>query len=473
MGKKIKIRIKQKKFQKKNKNILSNRLYIQKNMVGDAERCEFTYTVSIGEEKYRIATYSEDAKYVGFCRGDLGKIYKVFPDLIDKVVDKRSKINMTYPLKFVRDLWPNQKKATKKWLSFKYGQLKSPARSGKTVMGVYIACKLGLKTLILAHQKELLDQFDKTINNFTNANHLRKINGTKFITGRIKDWNDVDKFDIATSTYQRLFTSRGQKILENVKNNFGLVIVDECHTGAAHQYRSVIDKFNPYYRLGLTATPDRKDELHILANDVLGPVTSSGIAKSLTCKVYFIKTNYDIPKFSRWTTFVNRLCGNNKRNKLIIKYAVKDAKKGRNILIVSDRVAHTKLLTKMLTDKGIKAKYLIGASLNRDELLDEARSGEIQVVVAIRKLVKFGLDIPRWSVYYNIVPIAYTENYYQEMSRIRTPMKGKPIPIIRYFLDNGHGAIYACKSIAQKVHKREGFSIKNEEDEENRKKTNW
>lgn len=47
--------------------------------------------------------------------------------------------------------------------------------------------------------------------------------------------------------------------LTELKNRFGMVIVDECHHIPAKSFREVITQLNCYYLYGLTATPKRKN----------------------------------------------------------------------------------------------------------------------------------------------------------------------------------------------------------------------
>lgn len=47
-------------------------------------------------------------------------------------------------------------------------------------------------------------------------------------------------------------------------DDFGYIIVDECHHGTAATYKKVLEYFKPKFTLGLTATPDRMDGESIL-----------------------------------------------------------------------------------------------------------------------------------------------------------------------------------------------------------------
>jgi len=48
------------------------------------------------------------------------------------------------------------------------------------------------------------------------------------------------------------------KDLSAIKNQFGMVLVDECHHIPASTFREVVAQLNPQFLYGLTATPKRK-----------------------------------------------------------------------------------------------------------------------------------------------------------------------------------------------------------------------
>lgn len=48
--------------------------------------------------------------------------------------------------------------------------------------------------------------------------------------------------------------------LDRIKRDFGLIIVDEAHLGAAKSYLSIIERWPEAFRLGLSATPYRTDK---------------------------------------------------------------------------------------------------------------------------------------------------------------------------------------------------------------------
>ena len=109
------------------------------------------------------------------------------------------------------------------------GVLQAPPRTGKTVLGTFTAVKLGLKTLILAHQEDLLDNFYKTFVRDTNLLLLRKKTGKRVVDIVHKDI-DFLQLDVALCTYQKFIRAgTGMKRWNKyIKGKFGTIIVDEC-----------------------------------------------------------------------------------------------------------------------------------------------------------------------------------------------------------------------------------------------------
>jgi superfamily II DNA or RNA helicase len=433
-------------------------------------------------ETREIRTYSRNKGYMAFCRGNLGKIYKIFKDL--QIVDQTTNASFKYDLKFTSKLWDNQIITTNKWLKYKYGILQSSPRSGKTCMSSFITCSLRQKTLVLTHQQDLLDQFLTTFQNHTNLKELQEKYNTDKIVGITNCREDLSDYDVCLSTYQSFITDKGKNFLGGIQNTFGLVIVDEVHTAAANCFRTVTNSINARYRLGLSATPKRKDSMECLVYDIMGPVTSAGESNEMHCKVVIINTGVQVSPFRQWTTFIKRLSENEERNEQICNMAKKDVDDGRYVLIVTERIKHIDLLAQQLTASGLTVATYDGRvpKLGRKKLLDSIRDGKYEVVIAMRKMIKLGIDIPLLDCYYHVIPMAYDKNYYQEMSRIRTPYpkelecklgKKKQTPLIRVFLDRGHGAVFACFKIIDKVHIEQNFEVVYTESVYTKKKNQW
>lgn len=357
--------------------------------------------------------------------------------LLASAIDKRKSPKMQSKLKFTGKLFDYQQNPTDEWVDIGGGVLKAAPRSGKTVMAIYAVTKLKLKTIILASQIDWLQQFMTEFNNNTNHKELNIDN--KPVVGLVKKLQDLKRVDVALVTYQTFLSKSGQKLLAKIRNEFGVLLIDEQHKSNAFRYSQVISKFNARHKFGITATEMRKDGKHEIAKLLIGQVTSEVKTESLKPKLIFYITNLKPARnYIDWMAMISWLTHNRERNMMIVKQACKDLDAGHSIVIPTDRVSHCHALAKAINvvyDKRIAAAFTAGVK-DREKLLNDARSGRIRVVVGIRKMVQIGINVPRWSAIYEIMPISNEPNHYQEIMRVSTPFDGKPEPIVRHFIDD-------------------------------------
>lgn len=401
----------------------------------------------------------ETGKFLALWRGNIPLLRKVFKGF--KVRDSRIHLRAENPLKFTGKLRKYQVEAALNWLRGRGGgQIEAPARSGKTVIGCYLATKLKFKTLILAHQEDLLDQFYDTFETFTNLTKKKKQSVVIAKKGNIVEQVESGA-DVILSTYQTFLTRKGKKRLRQVKNKFGFVIVDESHLVGAQGFSNAVSTFNPFFFLGLTATPDRKDGRDILAKYALGEVVSQVEPPQLSGVATMVYTGTSVGEWSNWATMINRLASNKRRNKIILEYGLKDLNAGHKLILVTDRRKQCEELAEMFKEKNVKAEILYGNIDDRKNLIDRMRQGKVPVTIATRKIVRFGLNVPPWSAYYCLSPTNNPPNFYQEMSRVRTPYEGKKDPLVRYFVDS-FSAAYSCARTCEKVLVEQKFEIAKE-----------
>jgi superfamily II DNA or RNA helicase len=311
-----------------------------------------------------------------------------------------------------------------------------------------------------------MDQFEKTIREHTDVEDVEKIAGRKLV-GRLdkQGWDRLGELEIVLSSWQSWWSASKRHYLKEHRDSFGAIMVDESHLSQATCYARVVDAFNAKYRCGNSATPFKLNELHVIIEDILGPVVTAGRSKQMICSVEFVHTDFAVESFAAWTTMITRLTKSEKRNKLIVDTVVRDAEAGRHVLITTERTAHAQKLAADISERGIPSIHVVGSTTERDALWDRARSGEIRVIVAMRKITRLGIDVPLWDTFYNILPTANPYNYYQELSRIRTFYEGKPEPIIRDFIDEPdsavRGAIIGTVTKRLEVYKEQEFDIQN------------
>jgi superfamily II DNA or RNA helicase len=246
------------------------------------------------------------------------------------------------------------------------------------------------------------------------------------------------------------------------------ILVHNCKT---EYYRGVVETTTAAYRCGVTATPTRKDGMHVVVADTLGPVVAVGTGEQLPVRYSWEQTGHQVKPFNNWTTLWNRLTASKARDKLIALKVVEDVQAGHFVLVTTERLKHLDALKLAIQkiDPDITVGLLSGQTKNRESFRSAAKQGEYRVVIAMSRIVELGYNIPRWSCFHNTLPMANRQNWYQRVSRIRTPMepafKGddwqKPEPVARIWADEGHPAVYAYRNIVKKEMDRLGFECLN------------
>lgn len=133
------------------------------------------------------------------------------------------------------------------WRDFQSQMIVVCTGGGKTQIFSTVAKHWDGQVLVLAHRDELVEQAMK---------RLEKATG---------EYVEIEKADMKASSRARIVVgsvqSFNQKRLDRMgKDRFSLVIADEFHHYVSPSYRRAIEYFNAKL-LGVTATPDRADEL--------------------------------------------------------------------------------------------------------------------------------------------------------------------------------------------------------------------
>lgn len=416
--------------------------------------------------KGTVRTYntrtSGGVHYIGFPIGDKkrleSKVRISFDDYL--IRDKRTKVALEYPIKFIIKLRPEQEKLVADFMRRPYGIIEAPPRTGKTLLMLYIAIKLGYKAVLIADQKEFLDQFLMHIYGndvadipcCTNLAKLEKKVGHK-LAGTPKKDEDFENFQFFTMTYQQyLSETQGKNRLRKINAATGTLMIDEVHSASAECFSSVVNSFYTTYRFGVTGTVERKDGRHFVIKQVVGPVTARTTIETLTPKMYIRESGLAYKNPPKHPTYqIKRLTSNKKRNAMIVKWAIYDLQHGHSIVIPLVFKKHILELVEAINDAwGSRiAGYFMGgttgkAKKDREQVLEDARTGKLRVVVGIRRLLQRGINVKPWSAIYEVIPINNKPNFKQETKRVCTPLEGKKQPIIRLLYDNGIGLSVGC-----------------------------
>lgn len=336
-----------------------------------------------------------------------------------------------------------QRVAVNQMIYHKYGILKAPCSSGKTVMGHLIAKQTGMRTLWLTHTKELLNQ-SKAVGEIL----LGKDNGR---IGTITDGKVNPGSVITYATVQTM----AKLDPSCYKHEYNCVIVDECHrcVGSVNSYKMfsfVINHIAAEYKYGLSATPETKNGYGKTVTCNLGDIKyeiKQDILEEqgtiMPVKIHPVVTGWAYPKkafksngvvdFDKAVRYLHR---DTDRNRLIV-----DLIEDKPTLILSDNIEHLCRIANELSEDQKKYACLVSTKHDEDvldaeilckhtpkaiaEYIDKMRSGELNIMFATYQLAKEGLNIPRLEQVILAFPAVDPNIITQSVGRVARCCEGK------------------------------------------------
>ena len=140
-----------------------------------------------------------------------------------------------------------QQKALVNWTKAdKRGCVVLPTGAGKTVIGVKAIEMVNSASIVIVPTIDLMDQWTSVLSKYFPDTKVGNLGGGT---------DDIEP--ITVSTYDSAYLRAAA-----LGNKFALMIFDEVHHLAAPGYRTIAEQFASPFRLGLTATIEREDELH-------------------------------------------------------------------------------------------------------------------------------------------------------------------------------------------------------------------
>lgn len=406
------------------------------------------------------------------CFEDIWKINPKIEEFTDYAVTKTRNIKSNIKL---RDYQKPCAEALKKYVN---GIFVLPAGTGKTQVGLECAALLKQKTLWLTHTKELLNQAKQ-----------RCEDNLICTTSTISEGSCDIRGDIVFATVQTLANVIDKG---NIKQNeFGLVIIDECHHLATNaesvmMFEKCLNYFSARYKLGLTATLHRADGLEKTTTKLIGNVIYE-LKKNDTkdkligyyegkpivevpaslfqvpAQINVVHTNYDISDKDVYdvnggtlvfTKLITDLSMDKDRNDLILNILSK--LKGYTI-IISERVDQLHYL-----DSKISSSVCIDGKTpkkKREQMVEEFKNGKHKVLLASYSLVAEGFDVPMLENLIMASPVKDERLVIQAVGRCQRPYENKKIANIYDLVDNV-SMLERFFTKRKSVYKKEGWKLK-------------
>lgn len=306
--------------------------------------------------------------------------------------------------------------------------------TGKTVTAVSDAKRIGKRTLFLAHTKELVYQAYEC---------FRSLWPEASVGLYVEGHRETETHVVCAS-----IQSVAQNIGAFSQDDFGYLVVDECHHGTADTYQRIMSYFHPMFTLGLTATPERadgEDLLGIFQNVAhkLDLQTAVEMDALVPVRCVRIATNIDLRDVRINGFRYNALDLENKimvpgRNRLIVDTYCEYVKNKPTVVFCTS-IKHAEEMEILFQSSGINARSISGSTkpIERKRILEQYEHGTIPVLCAC-DLLNEGWDSPHTQVLFMARPTMSKTIYMQQLGRGMRKAPGKAFLMVFDFVDNAN-----------------------------------
>ena len=386
-----------------------------------------------------------------------------FQAAIEATATAQTRLELT----FTGQLREKQQEAVDALLAHDTGVLVAPPGAGKTVMACALIAERARPTAILVNRAELLTQWRERLQQFLGLTD-KQIG--QLGAGRRKRRGVVDLIMMQTVSHR----NADPAVLEE----YGQIIVDECHAVAAPATEAALRNVSARYWVGLTATPYRADQMNGLITMQCGPVrhvldSQERAERKLIVHETTFRTDEPGTDGPSIQAIYSELAADPERNAMIARHIHEAVAQGRTCLVLTNRLEHLDALADAL--KGCAAPVVglhgrlptterrsIRASLNEMEARQQP-----YVLLAIDKVAGEGLDLPALNTLFLGVPVSFKGRVIQQIGRITRGHDASHLPAtVHDYRDMYVPLLERMYSRRRRIMAKEGFVTAGPSEEE-------
>lgn len=375
--------------------------------------------------KPRIINCSEEhMKYLVLPRCCIGSVKQILEvnEVNLKIQEERNE-GISIEAAFTGVLTNEQKRAAEALYAEEQGVLSAVTGFGKTVIASWIIGERKVNTLIIVHRRQLLDQWKERLSTF--LDFYRKNIG-EIVGGKNKRTAIID-----IAIMQSLI-SRNQ--VKKLVEEYGQVIVDECHHVSAFSFEQVMKTIKSKYVYGLTATPTRKDGHQPVVLMQCGPIRYKVDTKQLIAANnmkhiviprntdFQYRTPIDLVKPSIQESYGLMIC-DEERNDMIFNDVLMAIEKGCTPLLLTERTAHVDYFEERL--RGFVKNIIVfrgGMGKRQRQALEEQinsiQDHEERLIISTGRYIGEGFDDARLDCLFLAMPISWKGTLQQYAGRL-------------------------------------------------------
>lgn len=455
---------------------LANLIYFEKNQLPQAlanrlirlaafQNPEFykkqAMRFSVWDEPRVIGCAESYPNHIALPRGCFNAVCELLRDnkIAWNLIDERyagTKIDIS----FAGVLRADQEVAATAMLAHDAGVLCAPTAFGKTVTAAALIARRGVNTLVLVHRTELLKQWQERLQSFLGAGKgmIGTIGG-----GKAKP---TGKIDIAV---MQSLSRQGE--INSLVENYGHVIVDECHHIGAASFDAILKTVKAKYVLGLTATPIRRDGQqpiifmqcgpirHTATNSISAPHDLSVLPLSLFAKIA-------LPSEAGIQDVFRHLANDYERTNAIATEIQAAYVQRRKILVLTERTEHLDAILLAL-DGRVPAPYVLHGRMSKKQRnsviaeLNKLASESPRILLATGKLVGEGFDHPALDTLVLAMPISWKGTLQQYAGRLHREHSTKTDVRVIDFIDTGHPTLLRMWQKRLRGYRAMGYRVEN------------
>ena len=351
--------------------------------------------------------------------------------------------------------------------SWQKGVIILPTGTGKTILSAIDAKRSGSRVLFLVHRldilKQSIDAYKKVWPDMT----------VGILTGETKE--NEKNCDVLFASKDTL--RQPSELMRFGRDWFNYIVVDEVHHGQSPTYREILTYFEPFFMLGMTATPDRTDRKDIfelfdynkiyeiplsevIERGYLVPYTYHGLTDGIDySKIRYQNQKYRVDDLERYLIIPER-------NEAILREYLEKGN-GDKAIGFCVSIEHAERMAEFFCSHGISAVSIHSGSANRDQLIYDFRDNKYQVAFTV-DLFNEGVDFPNVRVLLFLRPTESKTVFIQQLGRGLRLCAGKERVRILDFIGN-----YRRANQIRKYLSKESRTIEVDQDGRRRRKIEY
>ena len=478
--------------------ILADKVYIDKTGMNRSLRNKIRRLAAYGNPEYfkkqamglstfsipRIIYSGDDiGDYIAIPRGCLQTLCEKLDSAgIAYIVEDKRNNGRTINVSFTGLLSEKQKEAAECMLEHDIGILSAATGFGKTVVGTYLIAQRKVNTLILVHTNEIMQGWVDCLQRFLDIDEAfpqyitekGRIKYRKSLIGRLNGSHNsltgiIDVVMVASA-------GNGDTIKPFIRD-YGMVIMDECHHGAAESIESTLSQINAHYVYGMTATVKREDKKDKTVLMQFGPVRYSFSAKD-NAVIQGIRHLLE-PRFTPLVSDKEDLSSNEAykmlvnsdlRNNIIACDVEECVRHSHTPLVLSKRKVQLDILYDLLKDKADHVLVLTGGRSKAEqkatkEELSSIPENESLIILATGQYIGEGFNCSRLDTLFLATPISWDGNVEQYTGRLNRIHDGKDTVTVIDYVDHNIEFFSKMYNKRLKTYKRIGYELVQEGDD--------